>query len=74
MGTASFGAALTSPGVTAEIMPVVDTAPNLGLACTPLSAANAAAVHDKIALVDRENLRAFNIKAETCKPLERRWR
>jgi PA domain len=63
VGTASFGAALTSPGVTAEIMPVVDTAPNLGLACTPLSAANAAAVHDKIALVDR-GVCTFNIKAE----------
>jgi hypothetical protein len=53
VGTASFGPPLNSPGVTGEVMPVVDTAPNLGLACNPLSAANAAAVNGKIALVDR---------------------
>jgi hypothetical protein len=53
VGTASFGPALVSPGVTGEVMPIVDTAPNLGLACNPLSALNAAAVNGKIALVDR---------------------
>ncbi len=53
IGAASFGPALGSPGVTGEVMPVVDTAPNLGLACDPLSAANALAVNGKIALVDR---------------------
>jgi PA domain len=53
VGTAAFGPPLSSPGVTAEVMPVVDTAPNLGLACNPLSALNAAAVNGKIALVDR---------------------
>jgi hypothetical protein len=47
----SFGPALSSPVVTAEVMPVLDTAPNLGLACTPLSAANAAAVNGKIAVL-----------------------
>jgi hypothetical protein len=52
IGTASFGPALSSPGVTAEIMPVVDQANGLGFACTPLSAANAAAVNGKLALVD----------------------
>lgn len=65
VGTASFGPALSSPGVTAEIMPVVDTAPNLGLACNPLSAANAAAVNGKIALVDR-GVCTFAVKAKTC--------
>jgi hypothetical protein len=64
VGTATFGAALSSPGITGEIMPVVDTAPNLGLACTPLSAANAAAVNGKIALVDRGTC-TFNVKAKT---------
>ena len=44
VGTASFGPALNSPGVTGEVMPVVDTAPNSGLACAALSALNAAAV------------------------------
>ena len=34
-------------------MPVVDTAPNSGLACAALSALNAAAVSGKIAVVDR---------------------
>ncbi len=62
VGTASFGPALSSPGVTAEVMPVVDTAPNLGLACTTLSVANATAVSGKIALVDR-GVCTFNVKA-----------
>lgn len=53
VGTASFGPVLSSPGTTGEMMPVVDTTPNLGLACNPLSAANALAVNGKIALVDR---------------------
>ena len=53
VGTASFGPPLASPGVTGEVMPVVDTPPNLGLACNPLSPTNARAVSGKIALVDR---------------------
>jgi hypothetical protein len=52
VGTAAFGAPLNSTGVTAEVMPVVDTAPNTGLACTALSALNASAVNGKIALVN----------------------
>jgi len=67
VGTATFGPALFSPGVTAEVMPVVDTAPNLGLACNPLSALNAAAVKGKIALVDRGTctfvIKAANVQA-----------
>lgn len=56
VGVASFGPPLSSPGVTGEVMPVVDTAdtgPGAGLACTPLSANNARAVQGKIALIDR---------------------
>jgi hypothetical protein len=53
VGTADFGPALSSPGVTAEVMRVVDTAPDLGLACDPLSTLNAAAVSGKIGLIDR---------------------
>ena len=64
VGTASFGPALNSPGVSAEVMPVVDTPPNLGLACNPLSPLNAAAVNGKIALVDRGTC-TFNVKAKT---------
>jgi hypothetical protein len=52
VGTAAFGPALSSPGVTAEVMPVVDTAPT-GPGCLPLSALNAAAVNGKIAIIDR---------------------
>ncbi|WP_332853556.1 PA domain-containing protein [Duganella sp. S19_KUP01_CR8] len=53
VGTASFGPPLASPGVTGEVMPVVDTPPDRGLACAPLSPANALAVNGKIALIDR---------------------
>ncbi|MBV6323731.1 PA domain-containing protein [Duganella violaceipulchra] len=53
VGTASFGPPLASPGVTGELMPVVDTSPDRGLACTPLAPSNALAVHGKIALIDR---------------------
>jgi PA domain len=65
VGTASFGPALSSPGVTAEVMPVVDTAPNLGLACNPLSPLNAAAVNGKIAIVDRGTC-TFNVKVKNA--------
>lgn len=63
VGTASFGPALASPGITGEVMPVVDTFPNTGLACTTLSAFNAAAVNGKIALVDRGTC-TFPVKAK----------
>ncbi|SHM62199.1 PA domain-containing protein [Duganella sacchari] len=53
VGTAAFGPPLASPGLTGEVMPVVDTAPDTGLACTPLSALNARAVKGRIALIDR---------------------
>lgn len=53
VGNATFGPPLSSIGVTAEIMPVVDQANGTGLACTPLNAANAAAVNGKIAVIDR---------------------
>ena len=53
VGTAAFGAPLSSPGQPGELMPVVDQPGGIGLACTPLSVANAFAVNGKIALVDR---------------------
>ena len=58
VGTASFGAALSSPGLTKQIVSFVDTAATptsaaLGLACNPLSAANAAIVAGRIAIADR---------------------
>lgn len=53
VGAASFGPALTSAGVTGDIMPVVDQVNGTGLACNPLDALNALAVAGNIALVDR---------------------
>nr|WP_315256711.1 PA domain-containing protein [uncultured Duganella sp.] len=53
IGSASFGPPLVSPGLTGEVLPVIDTAPDLGLACAPLSPLNARAVRGKIALLDR---------------------
>lgn len=67
VGTASFGPPLNSPGVTGEVMPVIDQSNGTGVACTPLSAANAAAVNGKIALVDRGTctfvVKAANVQA-----------
>lgn len=63
VGTASFGPALASPGLTGEVIPVVDTAPSAGFACTALSLINAAAVNGKIALVDRGGGCGFTVKA-----------
>lgn len=65
IGPAQFGPALTTTGVTAEVMPVVDSPNNVGLACTPLSALNAAAVNGKIAIVDR-GVCAFSIKVKNA--------
>jgi len=65
IGTASFGPALTSTGVSGEIMPVVDSPGNIGLACTPLSTANGLAVNGKIALVDRGTC-LFELKVQNC--------
>lgn len=62
IGTASFGPAVTSPGLAGEIMPVLDTSPEIGLACSALSLINAAAVNGKIALVDRGTC-GFTVKA-----------
>ena len=62
VGDAAFGPALASPAVTAQLMPVVDQANGGGLACTTLSAINALAVKNNIALVDRGTCN-FTVKA-----------
>jgi hypothetical protein len=51
-GTAQFGPPLGAPGLTRQVMPVVESG-NLGLACTPLDADNERAVKNRIALVVR---------------------
>jgi len=63
VGTASFGPPLNVAGVTGEVMPVVDSPGNIGLACNPLSAANALAVSGRIALVDR-GICGFTVKVK----------
>jgi len=52
VGLAQFGPALTSPGVSGEVMPLSGTGNQL-LGCDPFSAANVAAVSGKIAMIDR---------------------
>lgn len=63
VGDAAFGPQLTNPAVRGQLMPVVDQENGTGLACTALSALNAAAVRGNIALVDRGEC-AFVIKAK----------
>lgn len=54
IGTANFGQALTTEGFTGEVMPLVDQADgNTGLACSPLTAAQATGIRGKLALLDR---------------------
>jgi hypothetical protein len=53
VGDASFGPPLSNPPVGGQLMPVVDQADGTGLACDPLNALNALAVHGNVALVDR---------------------
>ncbi|MFD2365853.1 PA domain-containing protein [Pseudoduganella sp. GCM10020061] len=63
VGEATFGPPLSSSGVTGQLMPVVDQGNGTGLACAPLSAANARAVKGNVALVDRGTC-TFVIKAK----------
>jgi hypothetical protein len=62
VGDASFGAPITTPAVSGQLMPVVDQANGTGLACTPLSKNNALAVNGNIAVVDR-GVCGFAVKA-----------
>ncbi len=52
VGTASFGPAFDFPGLTKQIMPVVENGA-LGLACIPFDSENRRAVKNRIALVFR---------------------
>ena len=60
VGTASFGPALSSPGVSAQLVAGLDGVAPASDACTPL--ANAADVAGKLVLVDRGTC-TFNVKA-----------
>lgn len=63
VGDASFGPPLGEPGVGGELMAVADQDNGAGMACAPLSAANAAGVRGNIALVDR-GMCEFVLKAK----------
>lgn len=62
VGDASFGPPLGTPPVTGQVMPVIDQLDGRGLACSRLSPANAIALRNNIAFVDR-GLCSFAIKA-----------
>ena len=63
LGRASFGGALTTVGVTADLMPVADQGGGGG--CTAFNAVNTLAVNGKIALIDRGTC-AFTVKAKNA--------
>ncbi|MES3019948.1 MAG: PA domain-containing protein [Pseudomonadota bacterium] len=63
VGDASFGPPLGMAAVSGQLMPVAAQAGSEGLACTALDAANALAVKDNIALVERGGC-AFTDKAK----------
>lgn len=63
-GEASFGPALTSAGVSGQVMPVV-TNTGGGPACGPLTANDARAVQGRIALIDR-GVCGFTIKVKNA--------
>ncbi len=63
LGEAEFGPPLSPQPVSGAIVRIVDQVNGTGLACTPLSAANAALAAGKIALIDRGNC-AFTVKVK----------
>lgn len=65
VGPAAFGPALSSPGVTAQVVQAFDMSTSPSLVCNALSGANAAAVNGKIALIDRGTCN-FTVKVENA--------
>jgi hypothetical protein len=65
IGVAQFGPALGTTPVSGQLMPVIDQANGTGLACNPLSAANALAVNGRVALIDRGTC-TFNVKTKNA--------
>jgi hypothetical protein len=63
VGPASFGAPLSSPGVTAPVVLAIDDAAPTGDACSAIT--NAAAMAGKIAIVDR-GVCSFTVKVKAC--------
>lgn len=65
VGTASFGTPLSSPGVSADIMPVAEQGAGTGQGCLPFNALNTMAVRNNIALIDR-GVCGFAVKAKNA--------
>ncbi len=65
VGTASFGPALSSPGTTGEVMPVVSQLGGTGPGCDAFNSINQLAVSGKIALIDR-GICAFTVKVKNA--------
>jgi hypothetical protein len=65
VGTASFGPALSSPGLTRQVMPVITQVAANGNGCDPFNAVNTAAVNGKIALIDR-GICGFTVKVKNA--------
>lgn len=64
VGEASFGPALSSPGVSGEVMPLSGTGNQL-LGCDPFSALNVAAVAGKVAMIAR-GVCGFTVKVKNA--------
>jgi hypothetical protein len=65
VGTAAFGPALASPGLTGEVMPVVSQLGSTGPGCEAFNSINQLAVNGKIALIDR-GVCAFIVKVKNA--------
>jgi hypothetical protein len=65
VGPAQFGPPLSDGDVAAELVQLVDQPDGRGLACTPLTPANAAKVKKKVVLVDR-GVCSFTIKVKNA--------
>jgi hypothetical protein len=65
VGPAAFGPPLSHRDVAAELVQLVDQPDGRGLACTPLTPANAALVKQKVALIDRGGC-AFTVKVKNA--------
>ena len=64
-GEASFGAALTSADVTAQVMPVLEANGTRSLGCNAFTANQASAVNGRIAIIDRGTC-GFAVKAKNA--------
>jgi hypothetical protein len=65
IGTASFGPALSDPGVTGQLMPVPTQAGGTGPGCEPFNAVSKLAANHNIVLIDR-GVCGFAVKAKNA--------